>query len=122
MTKRESRVMRSFQIKMITLLGQGKFDSVDLKNDIFVKWLVGYLAETRTPFKLVPLGGGVTRIVHSGGLCPLCSGTGMIHADEPDLVESPDPASLFPSAAPLSCCGEACRCGGHCPKESRNAA
>jgi len=109
-------VMRSFQIKMMTRLDQGKFDSVDLKNDIFVKWLVGYLAESRVPFKLVPLGGGVTRIVHAGGLCPLCSGTGMIHADEPELTETPDPASFIPAEVSLSCRGE-----NGC-KGSRNAA
>jgi len=128
MTKKESKVMRSFQIKMMTKLAQGKFDSVDLKNDLFVKWLVGYLAESRVPFKLVPLGGGVTRILHSGGLCPLCSGTGMIHADEPELTESPDPASVIPEEDILSCCGgHSCGdghqcCGGQCCKENRNAA
>lgn len=128
MTKRESKVMRSFQIKMMTKLAQGKFDSVDLKNDLFVKWLVGFLAESRVPFKLVPLGGGVTRILHSGGLCPLCSGTGIIHAEEPVLSESPDPSSIIPDEESHSCCGDgscgggsSC-CGGSCCKEKRNAA
>ena len=116
MTKKESKVMRSFQIKMVTQLGQGTFDSVDLKNDLFVKWLVGYLAETRTPFKLIPLGGGVTRIVHSGGLCPLCSGTGMIHADEPAWADTPAPETLIPSVddAPEPCCGGNCTCSDGC--------
>ncbi|BCS97011.1 hypothetical protein DSLASN_26430 [Desulfoluna limicola] len=128
MTKRESKVMRSFQIKMMAQLAQGKFDSVDLKNDLFVKWLVSHMAESRIPFKLIPLGGGVTRIVHSGGLCPLCCGTGTIHADEPELVETPDPVSLIPSGEAISCCGGNCTCrggcadGGVCCKSRRSAA
>ena len=128
MTKRESKVMRSFQIKMMTQLAQGKFQSVDLKNDLFVKWLVGYLAETRVPFKLVPLGGGVTRILHSGGLCPLCSGSGIIHGDEPMHSESPDPSSIFPDEQAHTCCGggscgenDSC-CGGSCCSKKRQAA
>ncbi|WP_300669614.1 hypothetical protein [Desulfoluna sp.] len=116
MTKRESMVMQSFQVKMMTQLAQGTFDSVNLKNDLFVKWLVGYMADSRIPFKLIPLGGGVTRIVHSGGLCPLCSGTGMIHADEPELTESPDPATFIPTDPNFICYSR------NCCKESRNAA
>ena len=114
MTKRESKVMRSFQIKMMTRLAQGKFDSVDLKNDLFVKWLVSYMAESRIPFKLIPMGGGVTRIVHSGGLCPLCCGTGMIHADDSEVMETPDSASLISGLAESSCCGANCSCSGGC--------
>ena len=111
MTKRESKIMRSFQIKMMTRLAQGKFDAIDLKNDLFVKWLVGHMADARIPFKLVPLGGGVTRIVHSGGLCPLCDGTGMIHGEESPLEETP--VLLIPDGAPVSCGGA---CFGDIPR------
>jgi hypothetical protein len=114
MTKRESKVMRSFQIKMMTQLAQGKFDSVDLKNDLFVKWLVSYMAESRIPFKLIPMGGGVTRIVHAGCVCPLCSGAGMIHADEPGVMETPDPVSLIHELAEASSCEGGCTCSGGC--------
>ncbi len=100
MTKRESKIMRSFQIKMVTQLAQGKFDGIDLKNDLFVKWLVGHMADARIPFKLVPLGGGVTRIIHSGGLCPLCDGTGMIHGAALSQGETPALASLILDGAP----------------------
>ena len=116
MNKKQSKVMRSFQVKMMTQLAQWKFSSVDLKNDLFVKWLVSYMAETRIPFKLVPLGGGVTRIIHSGGLCPLCEGSGIIHADEHLIEETPSPASILPEDKRMTRCasGGECNCKGGC--------
>ncbi|MCG8471011.1 MAG: hypothetical protein MI742_04040 [Desulfobacterales bacterium] len=130
MNKKQSKVMRAFQIKMMTQLAQGKFQGIDLKNELFVKWLVGHMAESRIPFKVVPLGGGVTRIVHSGGLCPLCSGSGVIHhADECAISESPSPeAFAWHAEKKSSGCGGNCSCkggcseGGRCCKENQSAA
>ena len=78
MTKKQSKVMRSFQIKMVTQLERGEFSSINLKNDIFVKWLVGYMVDYRIPFRMIDMGGGVTRITREGLLCPHCEGKGFI--------------------------------------------
>lgn len=76
MTKYQSKAMRSFQIKMITQIEQGKFESINLKNDIYVKWLAGYMADNLIPFRIIPLGGGVIRITKETCICPRCQGRG----------------------------------------------
>ena len=78
MTKRESKVMRSFQIKMITQLEKGEFTSVTLKNELFTKWLVGYMVTYGIPFKTIPYGFGVTKITNDGLVCPHCGGSGVV--------------------------------------------
>lgn len=118
MTKKQSKVMRSFQIRMMTLIGQGTFTAVDLKNEFFVKWLVGYMAENRVPFQLVPMGGGVTRIVHSGTVCPHCEGKGFFETQmdpRPELL--PEEAICYSEETPeekKSGCGGNCTCEGGC--------
>ena len=81
MTKKQSKVMRSFQIKMVTQLERGEFKSINLKNDIFVKWLIGYMVDYRIPFRMIDMGGGVTRITREGVLCPHCDGKGYIESE-----------------------------------------
>lgn len=81
MNKKQSKVMRSFQIRIITQLGQGTFESINIKNPVFSRWLVGYLADNNIPFQAIPLGEGVTRIIKSGDVCPYCNGKGFTHAD-----------------------------------------
>ncbi len=81
MTKKQSKVMRSFQIKMVTQLERGEFSSINLKNDIFVKWLIGYMVDYRIPFRMIDMGAGVTRITREGMLCPHCDGKGFIEQD-----------------------------------------
>jgi hypothetical protein len=88
MTKLQSKVLRSFQIKTMTQLAQGKFDSVTLKNDIFTKWLVGYMVSESIAFKLIPMGGGVTRIVREGVCCPHCMGKGFLSKKEAGEVQA----------------------------------
>ncbi|MDL2269670.1 hypothetical protein LJC71_07825 [Desulfosarcina sp. OttesenSCG-928-A07] len=125
MTKRESKVMRSFQIRMITLLAQGKFDAIDLKNDLFVKWLVGYMADNGIPFQLTPLGAGVTRVIAAGRRCSHCHGKGFIPA-----AEKPRPHILEDIKAPAQeahhkgcdgnfTCENGCSQGGICCGKSR---
>ncbi len=81
MKKKEAKVMRSFQIKMITQLERGEFTSVTLKNDIFVKWLVGYMTDTNKPFKIIDMGSGVKKITLEGIVCPQCGGKGFLHGN-----------------------------------------
>lgn len=88
MTKKESKVFKSFMINTMTKLAQNKFDSVTLKNDLFVKWLVGYLVKECIPFKLIPMGGGVTKIVREGYCCPNCNGMGFFPIEEAHESES----------------------------------
>ena len=78
MTRRESKVMRSFQFKLVTQIERGEFESVTLKNKYFVKWLVGYLATRGYPFEVARLGPGVVRIIRGGMRCPYCGGKGVI--------------------------------------------
>ena len=87
MTKKESRVMKSFQIKVITQLGQGTFESINIKNPVFTRWLVGYMAENNIPFQVVPLGEGVTRVIKSGSLCPNCNGKGFTEMDHTPISD-----------------------------------
>lgn len=68
--------MRSFQIKMVTQLERGEFKSINLKNDIFVKWLVGYMVDTRKPFRVIDMGSGITKVTLEGLVCPHCEGKG----------------------------------------------
>ncbi len=82
MNKHASRVLKSFQIKYMTKLAQNKFDSVIIKNDIFVKWLVGYMVQEGVPFRIIPMGAGVTKVVHEGSCCPNCNGKGFFPIDE----------------------------------------
>ena len=105
MNKKESRVMRSFQTRVIVAIEQNRFSAIDLKNDLFVKWLVGYLLDCRIPYQLIPMGGGVTRILKTDGLCPLCRGKGFIEGETPDLPDSvmtvrefPNPLTRLPMA------------------------
>lgn len=111
MTKKQSKVMKSFQIKTITKLGQGTFDYIDLKNPVFSRWLVGFMAENKIPFQVVHLGEGVTRIIKSGSLCPHCQGRGFLEIDNtPVNVEVPE--HLKNESA---CCdGGECSCKGGC--------
>ena len=78
MTKRESKVMRNFQFKLVTQIERGEFEAVTLKNKYFVKWLVGYMAEQGHPFQVVRLGPGVVRVIRGGLRCPYCQGKGFI--------------------------------------------
>ncbi len=82
MNKHASKVFKSFQIKYMTQLAQNKFDSVTLKNDLFVKWLVGHMVQECIPFNLIPMGGGVTKIIREGVCCPHCGGKGFIPIEE----------------------------------------
>ncbi|MCW7753139.1 hypothetical protein OOT00_03970 [Desulfobotulus sp. H1] len=131
MTKKQSKVMRSFQIRMITQLAQGSFSSIDLKNEIFVKWLVGYMAAHQIPFQLVPMGAGVTRIVLSGCLCSHCQGKGFVPDSEENGLQRPHLLEALEEENEdqvISCCGDSCNCengcgsGGTCCSERRNAA
>lgn len=133
MTKKQSKVMRTFQIRMITQLAQGTFSSIDLKNEIFVKWMVGYMAENRIPFQLIPLGAGVTRIVMAGALCPHCQGKGFFPGEHPmeqrlellaDLQEDDEaPHSAGePSCGGNCSCEQGCASGGICCQARQKAA
>lgn len=126
MTKKEAKVMRSFQVKVITQLGQGTFESVDLKNPIFSRWLVGYMADNRIPFQVVHLGEGVTRIIKSGSLCENCGGKGFIEADNTPLPDLKVPGEEESETS--NCCGDNCSCengcknGGECCSKKSKAA
>lgn len=85
MTKHKSKVFQSFMVKYMTKIAQNKFDSVTLKNDLYVKWLVGYLVDECVPFKILHMGGGVTKIIKEGSCCPNCSGKGFFPL--PDSTE-----------------------------------
>ncbi|TYT73798.1 hypothetical protein [Desulfobotulus mexicanus] len=132
MTKKQSKVMRSFQIRMITQLSQGSFSSINLKNDFFVKWLVGYLADNKIPFQLIPLGAGVTRILLAGCVCEHCKGKGFI-AEKADTSPKPHlmsayQAELEEEESLTACCGDHCSCengctnGGSCCGQQNRAA
>ncbi len=82
--------MRSFQIKMVTQLERGEFKSINLKNDIFVKWLVGYMVDTRKPFRVIDMGSGITKVTLEGSVCPHCDGTGFIDNQSECLNECHD--------------------------------
>ncbi len=56
--------------------------AVIIKNDIFVKWLVGYMVQESVSFRIVPMGFGVTKVVHEGFCCPNCSGKGFFPTEE----------------------------------------
>ncbi|TWI66902.1 hypothetical protein LZ24_02859 [Desulfobotulus alkaliphilus] len=132
MTKKQSKVMRSFQIRMITQLSQGTFSSIDLKNEFFVKWLVGYMADNQIPFQLIPLGAGVTRILLAGCVCEHCKGKGFI-AEKADTLPKPHLMSalekeLADEEAQTAHCGDHCSCengcagGGICCSQQHRAA
>lgn len=118
MTKKESKVMKSFQIKVITQLGQGSFESIDLKNPVFSRWFVGYLAQNKIPFQVVHLGEGVTRIIKSGSLCPHCEGKGFMESDK-----TPVKGLELPEDSDSGCCTDcSCKEGSECCKSKSNAA
>jgi hypothetical protein len=134
MTKKQSKVMRTFQIRMITQLAQGTFSSIDLKNEFFVKWLVGYMADNQIPFQLIPLGAGVTRIVLAGCLCPHCQGKGFfsdpsVMTKRPALLDDLQEEDMEEAspAHPATCggncaCEDGCASGGTCCQTRRRAA
>ncbi len=78
MTKRQSKVMRSFQIKMVTQLERGEFTSITLKNELFTRWLIGYMVTNGIPVKVIPFGFGVTKITIENHICPHCGGSGVL--------------------------------------------
>lgn len=127
MTKKESKVMRSFQTRVITQLGQGTFESIDIKNPAFSRWLVGYMASNKIPFQVVHLGENVTRIIKSGSICKHCNGNGFVEVDTTPIegLELPEEDNEKTSS---SCCGDSCSCtngckvGGVCCKEKSKAA
>lgn len=124
MTKKQSKVMRSFQIRMITQLAQGKFDAIDLKNDLFVKWLVGYMAENRIPFELIPLGAGVTRVIVSGKRCAHCHGKGFLPAEGTPLPHILEDIKALEKESHEDCggnctCENGCSQGGNCCSQIR---
>jgi len=124
-TKQQSKVMKSFQIKTITKLGQGTFDSIDLKNPIFSRWLVGFMADNKIPFQVVHLGEGVTRIIKSGSVCPHCQGKGFVNVDQtPVHVEIPEHLkdSLCCDGNKICSCKGGCADGGECCKAKSKAA
>ena len=108
MTRRESKVMRNFQFKIVTQLERGEFEAITLKNKLFVKWLVGYMAERCHPFQVVRLGPGVVRIIHGGRRCPHCAGKGFI-ANE---TAAKSPGGSATAARETECGGAAGRCPG----------
>jgi hypothetical protein len=114
MTKKESRVMRSFQTRVITQLGQGTFESVDLKNAVFSRWLVGYMASNKIPFQVVHLGENVTRIIKSGTICEHCNGKGFIQADTTPIEGLKIPEEDMETKSSHCCCGESCNCKNGC--------
>lgn len=120
--------MRSFQIRMMTQLAQGKFSAIDLKNDIFTKWLVGYMAENCIPFQLVPLGAGVTRIIAAGSLCSHCHGKGFLPKEGKVLPHILEDLKTLESDHEHGHCGQNCSCkngcaqGGSCCKSGAHAA
>lgn len=128
MTRKQSKVMRSFQIRMMTQLAQGKFSAIDLKNDLFVKWLVGYMAESCIPFQLIPLGAGVTRVIASGTLCPHCHGKGFLPAEGEKFPPVLEDIKALETHSHHGNCGHDCTCdhgcthGGSCCKTHVHAA
>lgn len=114
MTKKQSKVMRSFQIRMMTQLAQGKFSAIDLKNDIFVKWLVGYMAENCVPFQLIPLGAGVTRVIASGSLCHHCQGKGFLPTEGKALPHILEEIKILETDSHHGACGGNCSCEHGC--------
>lgn len=124
MTKKQSKVMKSFQIKTITKLGQGTFEYIDLKNPVFSRWLVGFMAENKIPFQVVHLGEGVTRIIKSGSVCPHCQGKGFVEIDNsPVNVEIPEHLKNDFSYWSSDCtCTNGCSKGGQCCKTDSKAA
>lgn len=125
MTKKQSRVMKSFQVKTITKLGQGTFEYIDLKNPIFSRWLVGFMAENKIPFQVVHFGEGVTRIIKSGSICPHCQGKGFVDIDHsPVNIEIPEHLkdSFCCDANEICTCNGGCSDGGSCCKSKIKAA
>ncbi|PIE74762.1 MAG: hypothetical protein CSA18_03625 [Deltaproteobacteria bacterium] len=128
MNKKQSRVMRSFQIKMITRLSQGTFESIDLKNPVFSRWLVGYLVDNNIPFQVVSFGEGVTRIIKSGKTCAYCNGKGFTEMDHTPIENLELPDSDDNAEKKSDCCGEGLNCsegckdGGLCCKDKNEAA
>ncbi len=109
MTKRESKVMRNFQFKLVTQIERGEFEAVTLKNKFFVKWLVGYMAEQGHPFQVVRLGPGVVRVIRGGLRCPHCQGKGFI-ADKAPATMATAPATAEKADYGCATVG----CGGNC--------
>ena len=70
------KINRDWQLRMISLIEDGKFISETIPFNLEAKWLISILDAHRVPFKVNQLGAGVKKIMVMDNICPYCDGRG----------------------------------------------